>query len=181
MRISSLPVAKPLNKRGFTLIELGVVITVLILVAFAVWPSIFAMQRSREYRDFRLGVRRLATFARESAITRKEPVSLAYDDGARQLRVVAEGEQESVLETITAPESVTAGPYSQGGSDTNSADWRLRFFADGSSEGGAVQFQSGQDTFYIAAREAGEVRFGEGEMPNLGNEKWQAGTYEQRQ
>ena len=98
-----------MTRRGFTLIELSVLITVLALTAALILPNLPNMKTAREERDFRFALRRLAVQARESAILGKEPVDLRVDEGSDQIvieRQPTEDQDGLELDSLAAPEGI---------------------------------------------------------------------------
>jgi hypothetical protein len=157
------------------------VIIVLALIATTVLPRLAAIESSREYRDFRLAVRRTGVEARELAISRGIPTSVTFDDSEQTLNIVAEAEgEETTLRSVRVVEGVTAARFAAGDAETNASEWRLTFYPDGRSDGGGIDFESNGDLFTLYAEKSGAVHFADGEMPDLTSEQWPAGEYEHR-
>lgn len=157
-------------------------IVILVLIAATVYVRLAAVESSRAYRDFRLAVRRLGTEAREEAIRRKQIASVGYDESSTQLTLVLEGEdqEETVLRSTDVAEGVEATRFTAGEAESNAAEWRLRFYPDGRSDGGGIEFDSGGQVFCLYAEKSGTVHFDDGNLPDLQEERWPAGEYERR-
>jgi prepilin-type N-terminal cleavage/methylation domain-containing protein len=169
------------NKRGFTLIELSVVIIVLALIAATVLPRLSTLESSREYRDFRLAVRRLGLEAREQAISRGLPTSVTFDESEQTLNIVIDSDgEETTLRTVEVVEGVEPARFAADNAETNASEWKLTFYPDGRSDGGGIDFESNGDLFTLYAEKSGSVHFADGEMPDLTSEQWPAGEYEHR-
>jgi prepilin-type N-terminal cleavage/methylation domain-containing protein len=172
-----------ISKRGFTLIELTVVITILVLFAVAVAPNVLNQQRSGETRAFYSAARRIVSTARETAISTKSPVFLTFDDSQRRLVLSqddAQTEQKSEIEHVSLPDGINAGAFRVGGVDSNSSDWSIGFYPDGTADAGGLELElgDGQRSLMIAAN--GSATLSDGEMPDTTADRWPAGSYEQR-
>ncbi|MFY9233858.1 MAG: hypothetical protein WAO58_05280 [Fimbriimonadaceae bacterium] len=172
-----------LNRRGFTLVELTMIVGVLAIMAIIVVPRIQAMEDGAEYRHFRLGVRRIANEAKTLAVSRGEPVSVAYDETEGALSLIVESQDQSIvnLQSLPLGTGVEAVEFVAENAQSTPSEWRLRFYPDGRSDGGGILFQSANQTFFLAADTSGRVRFDDGILPDLSSERWSAGDYEQRQ
>lgn len=172
-----------LTNRAFTLIELMLIIVCLVLIVAVVAPRMESLKESGEYRAFRIGVRRLASEARELAISRGEPVSVSLNEseGTIQIQSDSADAQQASLRSLQIAPGVQATRCVAGDVEANPAEWRLQFYPDGRSDGGGVQFEAENDTFYLMADERGVVRFDDGQLPNMAAQRWQAGEYERRQ
>jgi prepilin-type N-terminal cleavage/methylation domain-containing protein len=170
-------------KRGFTLIELSVVIVILVLMSATVYLRLVSTESSRAYRDFRLAVRRLGIEAHEEAISRKQIASVAYDESGPALTLMVEGDDqaEAEIRRVELAPGVEATRFSAGDSDSTGAEWRLRFYPDGRSDGGGIELDSSGQTFAMYAEKSGAVHFADGSLPELRDERWPAGEYERRQ
>lgn len=159
------------------------VIVVLAMISAIVVPRIKSMESSREYRNFRLGLRRIAMEGREQAISRGSQTRLALDESQPSITVLAVGEdgQESPLETLPIPAGVGVVRMTVAGTDSSASEWRVANYPDGTSDGGGVEFEAGSDSFYLAAEQDGTIVFGEGSLPDQAAKKWEAGEREQRQ
>lgn len=172
------------NRGGFTLIELSVVITILSLLFMAVLPSIRAQQDSRASVTFLSSLRRLALDARTRAIDRGETLTLTYNDGDRvlELRPPGEGNEEfgDPVVTVRMPGSAVLQNFQQGKNQSSSTNWQIRIFPDGTSDGGGFEVLDSDKTTYFRIDANALLSMGTGSLPDVSNERWEAGTLEQR-
>jgi prepilin-type N-terminal cleavage/methylation domain-containing protein len=173
------------NKRGFTLIELTIVIALIVMFAIAVAPNVLAQRRSVAVRSFFLGIRRIVSEAREAAVTQKATVYLTYDEGSNRLVVSRastqeDSEQRQEFASLDVPDEIEPSDFRVAQADANAADWSVAFYADGTSDGGSLQLDSGEDGRSLTITSAGYALVANGETPDPATEKWEAGSYEQR-
>jgi prepilin-type N-terminal cleavage/methylation domain-containing protein len=172
------------NRRGFTLLELTIVVTLIVLFAIAIAPSALSQQRSGAVRSFLQGVRRLASTARETAVSSKTTVTMTYDEAERRLVLSRQSEEDAEQETqlgrLTLPDEVEASSFRASTNDGNASEWSVAFYSDGTSDGGGVAFDLGGGLRSLSIAESGFATLVDGELPDTSTEKWEAGTYEQR-
>lgn len=165
-------------KRAFTLIELMVVIVVLAILAAVITPSLVSMKATSDHRDTVSAVRRLSTEARNLAIARGETVIMVYDDSAKALSLQStdsEGETNDIKSVPVTPD-LEPTAFRNNEVEANSSDFEVKFGPDGHSTGGALQFES----YSLIIDNLGNARFVHGELPATGDDKWEAGSLEQR-
>lgn len=172
------------TSRAFTLIELSVLVLLIALVAAAVAPNLAALKRSRVEREFPIALRRFAVEARERAISSGTPLALTFGDQLQVLSLVqvsTDGTGNQPLKQLSLTSELQTGRLELAGSESNSADWILRFFPDGTSDGGGVEFTRGNQTFCLVVDAAtGASRLLDGQLPDTLGQRWQAGEIEHR-
>lgn len=174
---------RALTSRGFTLIELSVVVLVLVLIAAIVVPRLRSVNESFEAKLSLDGVQRLATQARESAIASGRPVGLAYNeaDHAFELRQETIEGDFSVLSSAGLHSSMVMERFVVGENESNAADWTVNFYGDGSSDGGGIELNEGGLTrSFIIGAKSGLARWANGGLPAYETETWPAGEFERR-
>ena len=75
---------------------------------------------------------------------------------------------------------MTLGNLSLEGKNSNASDFRLHFYPDGRSEGGGLEWIEGNTTRNLSVTTGGLATLAEGKLPEATNDRWEAGTYEQR-
>src|ERR1700730_7789392 len=83
-RAITLPSPTKTSRRGFTMIELIVVIAVVTLIAGLVAPKVVAMHDGQISRNFLTAVRSLAVQARSEAINREVTMAITFDSSNNQ-------------------------------------------------------------------------------------------------
>lgn len=159
-------------RRGFTYLELGVVILVLSLFAAVAVPRITAMLESQESHAFRSRLVLMLGEAREQAITRGESVEVAFDGASFQV-----GENEN----LPMPEFVSIAQGMLDGVDLGSEDWSARFYPDGTSTSLSLEFLEAGEPWHITVNPTTAIGdWGWGSVPETGQTRWEAGELETR-
>lgn len=94
--------------RGFTLVELMVVLALMVMAAFAVLPSFVRFQQQSQLQDAARRTLVIAAEARELAVARDTEVMLIYDAGAHGLRLRIAPVEPDPDTPPTAPEETPA-------------------------------------------------------------------------
>ena len=164
------------------MIELSVVIVLVALLASAVAPNLSAMKRSRIEREFPIAALRLALTARETAISDGQSCALMFGDQLRVLQMVRadlESGTDTALAEVSLSPEVETGRLDLAGRESNSSDWRLTFYPDGTCDGGGVEFRRGDRSFALVIDPAsGAARIVDGQLPDSSGDRWQAGEIE---
>jgi prepilin-type N-terminal cleavage/methylation domain-containing protein len=166
------------NRRGFTLVECTVVLTVLVLVAALISPSLIGMRASSDRRTTISGIRRIAETARVRAIQTGTTTQVIYDESAKELQVQDVDDQGSATTAITVPLLAGVEPqkFELQSKESNASDFKLAFTPDGKSVSGGIEFQD----FSIFVDSNGFSQFLTGSLPDPTDRQWQAGDLEQR-
>lgn len=174
---------RALNRRGFTLIELSVVVLVIVLITAIIVPRLSSFQRGVDAKLNMAAVQRLASRARESAMSSGRPVSLAFEstDSRFELRSENADGDSLVSGEVQLHEDFQAQRFFAGNTEPAASDWTVTFYPDGTSDGGGVEVDEGgiQRTLVIGAK-SGLSKWQDGGMPASESEKWQAGEFERR-
>ncbi len=173
MKIRNLP-----NRRGFTLVEMLVVVVVLSMIAAVVTPSLVSMKASSDRRSLISAIRTVAADARERAISSARMTQVSYDESSRQLRIeqVQDDGTTQTLKNVQLTTDLEPQRYQLEGKDATAGDFKLTFAPNGHSNGGGIEFTG----FSILVNQNGNYRFIDGPLPQAQDEKWQAGDLEQR-
>lgn len=168
------------RRRGFTLIEMSIVITLVALFASFVLPNLVASRNSQRERSFVSGLKRLVADARERAISDNQTLHLGID--GNRLSVTKDGDAKGKGDEVVGLDlidSATTGRFQTNGQDMSSTDWDLRFYPDGTSDQGGVEIDVSQDVYAlnVTAKAIGTV---DDQLTDPTTLQWQAGTYETR-
>ncbi|MBL8251638.1 MAG: GspH/FimT family protein [Candidatus Competibacter sp.] len=120
------------RQRGFTLLELLVVLVIAVLLVSLTPPLLSGLSGSTELRG---AARQLAAglrLARNDAVTRQREAVLTLD--LAQHRFAVSGDSRK----IALPESLALRLYSAQSELSSQTTGSIRFFPDGSSTGGAI-------------------------------------------
>lgn len=190
-----------MRRRGFSLIEMCVLIVVVSAMAALVLPNIVSMQTAANKRKAYQAVRRLAIRAHEDAIASGQVRELTFEDPAGRLTLNREVPQEEPgtvtgratptplvpsddqiepIASATLPDGVEAQQFQQEGQPTNAASWRIRFYPDGRSDSGGFEMREGETIRSLAFLPDGRIVYQEGALPDTSQSRWQAGNLETR-
>jgi general secretion pathway protein H len=132
-----------MTSRGFTLVELLVVLAVMALVLMVAGPMVSnalpGAQLKTAARDLAAGLR----YTRNRAISTNRSTAFLLDTEARRYRV--EGEPE--VRTLPAEFAVSILTARSELEDARTG--RIRFFPDGSSTGGEITLSNGARTYRV--------------------------------
>lgn|GEM_PF-3055565 len=176
------------------------VIAVLALFAAVIMPNLKNQKHSQEVRQFFSAARNLMVEARERAIDDGRARKIQIDETAKKMTVeisdAATGANQPNLNpnqqqnqqvqagqterSIDIPDGITAESFRVGKDDSSSGEWALNFYADGHSEGGAIQFSANGADQTLIVQENGAVQVQKGDMPDISQDEWDAGGYTQR-
>ena len=173
-----------MNRRGFTLIEVAVVITLVAILATLVLPSIVAAKRSQDAMSVRQDVFGFFAAARVEAIGLGRIVVVRFDNSGSQL--VAESvdpatEQQEELLLYDVPDFVTPESFVLGDEVVSSVEWEVRFYPDGSCDAAEFELLDGSLVVLVVLDPAtGLVTVGEELEEDEADEFWPAGELEIR-
>jgi Tfp pilus assembly protein FimT len=171
------------KSRGFTYVELSVIIVVLALLAALVMPRLATVRDSVDAKLNLDAVQRMASRARELAIQGSRPVTMAYSESDAQfeLRQTDENGDSAVVSSVPLHPAFEVSRLRTGVNELTGSDWTLTFYADGTSDGGAVELSEGgiTRTLVIGAK-SGLSAWQAGAMPASEADRWPAGEYERR-
>ncbi|HWA83950.1 MAG TPA: hypothetical protein VG820_10970 [Fimbriimonadaceae bacterium] len=174
----------PANRRGYTFVEMVVLVAILSLVSFFVMPSLISMKKASDTRETMDGIRRIAADARERAIQNGKPTEIVYDESKMQLQIL-DVDTDGTNTTDGTTDAVRSVDLLAGieperlqidGKDSNTTDFKIAFSPDGHCTGGGIEFKD----FSILVDDDGHSKYIEGALPDPTDEIWQAGNLEQR-
>ena len=170
-----------MKRRGFTLVELSVIVIILAMFAASTAPNMASMIEGGKRRGFRQSVLTLIRQAKEEAVTRGQVVWFASTSDAGFEISTTIDDQETTLKEITPVDGVTAANFMKAGAAGGEGDWRVAFYPDGTCEGGSFEFQEAGATRSVSiSKRNGGVTLADGEVDTSKDpdQEWQAGEYE---
>jgi prepilin-type N-terminal cleavage/methylation domain-containing protein len=184
-RATTQTLAKNFNRlnKGFTLIEMTVVITILVVFAAVIMPNLSSEQKSRTARQFFPKARNLMLEARSRSIGDGVTRSVRIDESGGRLvveRTDADTGDPVEDRSLALPEGVTSSAFRVEKEESNSSEWAVRFFADGKALGGGITFESNGRAISLIVDATGSITQIDGSLPDTSDETWDAGGYEQR-
>ncbi len=178
--------AKKSSRRGFTLLELIIVVTMIALIAAIVAPRMFQQSDSATERG---DLRRMVSFvrtAKETAVLRGVPVVLRVDVEGRLTTEIGESvdvEGARELNSMSAPRGYSLAERIAPGGSVSGDDLIVMFYPDGSTTGGAFTYNNarGDDQLTISINDrTGFVKAQRGEAEEQQETRWRAGELERR-
>ena len=219
-------VALTTKRRGYTLIEMTVIIVLIAIFAAMVGPYLVALRDGQQRRATLAGVADLAVLAREMAVSNSQTMYLEPDTTSNALvlkeqyapssyqatangasasamsqnadTMVVNGKvqstrttsnigtespdasQDKTIKKLTMTSGLQFGNYQLAGTTSDPSSWKLHFYADGTSDGGAVEVLDKGKTQTLVVNVHSGIKMIDGTLPDTTNEKWQAGNYVQR-
>jgi prepilin-type N-terminal cleavage/methylation domain-containing protein len=204
------------KSRGFTLIELSVTVTVLIIFAAMMAPAFARIKEQSSARDLMPSMVRLIGFARESSINQGIPLIVSFDSSANAMQVTSNDYQNQnapqpidgvfappsgtpaggsgsrssqnpnlqfpgqAMEIQNLPVGASAETFQLAGKESSSADFRLRFYPDGTCDGGGITFRQGNAQHSLSVDKLGGTKITDGPLPDPTTVIWEAGQLAQR-
>ncbi len=89
--------------------------------------------------------------------------------------------QDPVRLTLPLSAGVQFGNFQLTGQNSDASSWKLRFFADGTCDGGAVELDDGGNVKSLVVNAHGGASLTDGNIPDTSTQSWAAGNYVQRQ
>jgi prepilin-type N-terminal cleavage/methylation domain-containing protein len=173
-----------LRKRGFTLVEMSVVITLLALFATMVVPAMAHWRAGDEYRAFPGKLMRFLADAKLSATQNHASRSISYDETTSEFRMFwtdPETAQEQEGGRVALPSGIEVGRLTYANTDSSPQDWRLTFYQDGSADKSAMELRDQDDYISVTVDDTGTAKMTRDALPEPGTERWNAGENEVRQ
>lgn len=177
------------NRRGFTFVEMSVVVSLIALLATAILPRILAVQKSQTDTAFRVGLARLVQVARNEAVARKTTVELAVDGDQIGWQIPEDSatdtesseEATGLQGAISLPDGGELADFQLAFEDVEEDEWSVGFYPDGTSDEAAVAFTlAGREWLLRIDGETGTGRVTTGTIDDVADDSWEAGDLEQR-
>lgn len=184
--------------RGFTIVEVVLVMVIIAIVASMIMPSFQAIQRSQAATGFRQGLESVAQKARTRAIRENRATHILFDsNGSIGWDFIEEAavdpqtgestgtETELELGQVRDPVQPTAttsfSTYELNREDVDQTDWQVGFFPDGSADRAYLEFTMDDQTFVlIVNNRSGSTRVVQGTIEDQTDDEWEAGEIERR-
>lgn len=190
-----------MRRRGFTFIEMIVVIFMLMLFTAMVYPSVTAVLRSQAASNYRTELITLTQKAREQALRTRRATVVKFDNAGRlgwdfaqdeitdvqgnPLRSTGAEEQQLELgalrDPIDAPVGTDFHSYRVGRADVSQADFAARFYPDGTADRAYMELSQNGRIFLLAIDPTnGNAELREETLNEQTEDEWDAGELEQR-
>ncbi|MBL8068199.1 MAG: GspH/FimT family pseudopilin [Armatimonadetes bacterium] len=182
------------DQRGFTIVEVVMVVFIIAILSFAIFPSITAIERSQKAMGFRNALESVAQKARNEAIHNNRATQLKFDTEGR---IGWDYAEEAVTESQTAnapdielgavrdpvdptPTTEFTG-YQLANDSVSKSDWLVGFYPDGSADRAYLEFTMDGQTFVLAVNpESGSSAVVQSTIDDQEETQWKAGEVERR-
>lgn len=181
-----------MRNRGFTIVEVTLVVVIIAVVASAVFPSIAAIQRSQAAIGFRQALESVAQKARTQAIQQNRATKILLNnegqvgwDYAEEAISETDTTEELELGQVRDPVQPTATTeftiFEVNREDVNQGDWEVGFFPDGTADRAYLEFTMDDETFVLIVNpNSGSTRVIRGTIDEQTSNEWDAGEIERR-
>lgn len=165
-------------RRGFTFLEMTLVIGLLFLMAGVTIPRVSTSLKSQQVRTFREDVGRLFADARNLARSSGQTVYVQVGESG-QLQLV-QGDQDQPLRSIAVPEGMNLDDFELLGDPVSESEWQVGYYGDGKVDTAAFSINEGDVSRTYRILSTGVIReVGDDEYQDP-EEKWEAGEIVQR-
>lgn len=162
------------------MIELSVIVLILAVLAATVVPRLLAYRQGSEVRSFATRLQGLAEEARTRSSSSGEVVRLTFSESDRRFGLQLESNEDS-SGRLAMPDAIELEASRSGSEQASGGDWSMRFFPDGTCEGGGIQFDFDGDARTLTINgKSGRSKWIAGPLAEPTDERWQAGELEIR-
>lgn len=187
------------RNRGYTIVEMALVVIIIATVAAIAIPSMSAVQRGQSASSFRVGLENVIQTARQQAARQNRVTVVKFNSdnefGWDFVEDQLESESESsanqdqdnielgqVRDGISIPQSTEFVEFRRNKTTENQSDWQVMFMPDGTAERAVAEFtQDGKSYLLIVYPKSGASEVREGTMNDYEeDDSWDAGELEQR-
>lgn len=190
-----------MRRRGFTFLEISVVVFLIILLSSLVLPSTVAVLRSQQALDFRVNLSALMQEARRQALESGRATTVRFgtentvgweflddpDENATTDEELDREEERTIdqpdgLQQVVRPtESVSFTQFELDRETVDEANWRVGFYPDGTSDQAILEFeQDGQAFVLVVDPKSGIAKLQLGRRDEIEETEWEAGELERR-
>ena len=170
-------------KRGFTLIEMGVVIFLIALFAAMVVPALAHWRAGQSYRDFPGKLLRFVAKAKLDAIDQKQSRTIGYDATTDEFRMYWTDPQTQVDQEggrLAIPPEMQLGRVEMNGNDSAIQDWKVTFYQDGTAADAGVEVRNQDQYVTLIIDHLGNIKETTQPLPEQSDIRWSAGENETR-
>jgi prepilin-type N-terminal cleavage/methylation domain-containing protein len=168
------------ERSAFTLIELLIVLTILIVTAAAVMPRVVAYEESQRAKALEASIIRLPIEARNEAVKSQVPVRIRVDGDMLMMERmpldITGTQQPQTVKQLSLGNDIQVENVQTQDSAGTSSSWAWTAYPDGSADTGGIQFviNSAEKSLVLPAK--GDPQWVDGPLPDQTQQKWQAGS-----
>jgi general secretion pathway protein H len=126
------------RNKGFTLIEVVIVLTIIILSVALVMPSLSRFSRSIELKAAAKKVSSILKYCRSEASNRGEVYQVLFDSNLREVKIMSLDSAKSSSKTYSLPEGIYLKEVDVKSPETEADLPAIEFYPSGGSNGGTI-------------------------------------------
>lgn len=93
----------------------------------------------------------------------------------------ADHANDTTVKSVPLIAGIQFGNFQLAGSSSDSGNWKLHFYADGTSDGGGFELVDRRETRSVVINTRGGCQLTDGTLPDTSQDRWAAGDYVHRQ
>jgi len=185
-----------MRQRGFSIVEVSIVVFLIIMLTSIVAPSLGAMMRGQAAIGFRQELESVAQRARTQAMRQNRATVIKFNiDGqigwdfleeATTDEQIAQDEDDNfelgqVRNGVAPTETTSFTTYELNRENVSQNEWQVGFYPDGTADRAYLEFTMDNQTFVLIVNPTtGTTRVSEGTINDQEEDEWPAGEIEQR-
>jgi Tfp pilus assembly protein FimT len=166
--------------RGFTLIEMTVILVVLVIIAAAIVPNVVSVLQSEQLKSTEATLARLPDGVRNDAIKGQNPIRVHFDGSTMVEEELMPDGTIQQYKTIDLGSSVQVDQVQKNYQVADPSTWYWTAFPDGTSDIGGVQFTVDSEQESLIIPSFGKSVWQSGPLPDETEDQWTAGQLQLR-
>jgi type II secretory pathway pseudopilin PulG len=164
---------------AFTLMELLVLMTVLVIAAAAIFPNVVAYEQSQKAKKLEASILRFPLDAKDEAVKAQMPVRIRVDGNTlvmERMPLDFTGQQQpQMVKQLDLGDTVQVENTQAASNTATDTSWEWTTYPDGSSDQAGIQFSFGSVEKSLVLPAVGDPQWTTGVLPDQTQVKWQAG------
>lgn len=172
-----------MRRRGFTFIEIMVIVVIVAMIAALATPRLIAIHNSELLRTEMASIDRLVANARTDAMSRSQSVQfVATASDSLELTVTdSQTSEPTVLSTLLLKNGIKVEKFLLNGTELGPDEWTCSFYSDGTADPVQIQFDINGTKYLLKVDgHSARGRLAVGEADTEDTTKWKAGELVQR-
>ncbi len=185
-----------MRRRGFSIVEVSIVVFLIIMLTSIFAPSLGAMMRGQAAIGFRQELESVAQRARTEAIRQNRATVVKFNTNGQigwdfleeattdqQINQDANANVElGQVRNAISPTSDTAfATYELNKENVQQSEWQVGFYPDGTADRAFLEFTMGDLTYvFVVNPQSGSTRVIQSTISDQEEDEWPAGEIEQR-
>ena len=167
-------------RRGFTFVEMTVVIVLIAIFATLILPRAFVAQDSVKAQALLIDMRRTVDDASNRAASNGQPVVVRISTTEMTLSTTDEEGNETVFKRTPLGNGTSATVTQVNGTSVGTDDWLMKVFPDGQCSSAELEVHTRTGDLTLKRDIDGKPTWRTGTLADQPLNRWEAGTIEQR-